>query len=77
MEGLENLQSEWTILKRDLGGSGYQVLEQPNFPWCKILQKARKRSIIYGSKEGCECVYMEEGDERDKMHVYDSLVGYF
>lgn len=23
-----------------------------------------------------ECVYMEEGDERKKVHVYDSLGGY-
>lgn len=77
LEGLENWPNEWTILQRDLSGSGCQVVEQPNFPWCKILQKARKRSVIYGSKEGCECVSMEEGDKKEKMHVYDSLVGYF
>lgn len=33
--------------------------------------------MIYGSKERCECVYVEDGDEREKIHMHDSLVGYF
>lgn len=75
LEGLENWQNEWTLFKRDKSGSGYQVLEQPNFPRCKVLRETSKRSIIYGGEEGRECVYVEEGDEREKMRVYDSLMG--
>ena len=39
--------------------------------------RRQARGAIYGHEEGCECVYMEERDEREKVHVYDSLVGYF